>query len=326
MTVLGVFPATACNREQVCQAYQQVAHKLGLPRAVITDGAVELREPIKSLKTKGRGAISIRDLKHFLANRLKGILNKDREYQSFLGKLGPTRAFMQQTELSHLAPPALRQKARFMNLEPLLNWAGMAIWQLNHPDSQARKGTRKDRFEEKLGWLKEYESALGRWQQLQNVMSTALTLINQQGLVHGIVPQLRQELKPLKNDCTEDLIDRLLRFIRVYEAKLYEGERLPMSSEIIETTFAKFKALEQNHARSGFTQLLLAFPCILKKTKSLEIDRAFAKSKVKDTQAWLNKNIPFTHDGQLQEAYREYRRDRATTNKENRATALAVAV
>lgn len=323
MTMLGVFPSDLFKREDVRKVYQGLAHKVGVPRAVITDGAVELRKPISSLKTTGRAAISIRDLKHFLANRLEALLNKDERYRAFLREMGQTRSSMQQTELSHLAPPVMRQKSRFMNLEPVLQWASMALWQLDQPQSLSRQGTTADRIEAKLGWLRQYKNEVARWMTLQAIMSKALTFINEQGLKHGTVGELRRALKPLTTDETQGLIERILKFVRLYERKLYLDERLPMCSEIIESSFAKFKALEQNHARSGFTQLVLAFPCCLRATKAAEIVKAFAKTKVKDTHAWLKQHLPITHDARRQTAYREYRR--ASPDAKKRATSLAAA-
>jgi hypothetical protein len=37
----------------------------------LTDGPVELREPAEILKNKAQSPLVIRDLKHFLANRLE---------------------------------------------------------------------------------------------------------------------------------------------------------------------------------------------------------------------------------------------------------------
>jgi hypothetical protein len=324
MTMLGVYPSDTCKREDVRQVYKELAHRIGVPRAVITDGAVELRDPIKSLKTKGRTAISIRDLKHFLANRLEALLSKDEQYRAFLQEMGQTRSSMQQTELSHLAPPVMRQKSRFMNLEPVLQWASMARWQLDQPQSLSRQGTTADRVEAKLGWLRQYQDDVPRWMTLQAIMSTALTFINAQGLQHGTAHELRRALKPLTTDQTRGLVERILKFVRLYERKLDVDERLPMCSEIIESSFAKFKALEQSHARSGFTQLVLAFPCTLKATSASEIVKAFAKTKVKDTHAWLKQHLPITHDARRQAAYREYRR--ATPDAKKRATPLAAAI
>lgn len=185
MTMLEIYPAKNWNRENVLKIYLRVAKKFGYPKAVVTDGAVELREPVESLESEGEKPRSIRDMKHFLANRFEAIMEKDESYQAFTKEMGQTRSSMQQTELSHLAPPVMRQKSRFMNLAPILTWSNMAQWQLNHPESDGRKGMSEDRIADKLGWLEKYQDDVQRWNDLQAVISTTLTFINQNGLNHG---------------------------------------------------------------------------------------------------------------------------------------------
>lgn len=54
--VLGLFPPEKCKRESVGKVYRQIADKYGIPRAVISDGAVELGEPVNRLRAKGKAA------------------------------------------------------------------------------------------------------------------------------------------------------------------------------------------------------------------------------------------------------------------------------
>lgn len=324
MTTLEVHPAKNWNRENVLKIYQRVAKKYGLPEAVITDGAVELREPVERLEIEGEKPRSIRDMKHFLANRFEELMHQDERYQAFIEEMGQSRSSMQQTELSHLAPPVMRQKSRFMNLAPILAWSSMALWQLDHPASDGRKGLAEHRVADKLGWLKQYKGDVQRWNQIQAVISATLTFMNQNGLKHGAARELKRELQHLpQNQASCELIAQILEFVQQHERKLKPDERLPMSSEILESSFARFKTFEQFHARSGFTQVLLAFPCLLKRTTKSEIVRAFAKTKVKDTKAWMEERMPKTHDGRRQSAYREYHRAIKLAKTNYRATPLA---
>ena len=53
--VLTVMPGEAWKREDVEKVYRETAERYGLPRAVASDGAVELREPAESSgKTAGK--------------------------------------------------------------------------------------------------------------------------------------------------------------------------------------------------------------------------------------------------------------------------------
>ena len=48
------------------------------------------------------------------------------------------------------------------------------------------------------------------------------------------------------------MLASLLKFVRQSESKLAEGQRLPMSTEILEASFGLFKQLECQHSKGGF--------------------------------------------------------------------------
>ena len=173
MDVLAVQPAKKWNKTNVGKLYKRLAEKYGYPIAVVTDGAVELRYPAENLEKDGVKPRVIRDLKHFLANRFEHLLNADPHYQAFVKDLNQTRPSIQQTELGHLCPPKMKQKARFMNMQPLLKWAEMTLWQLRNPDSDGRKGVSEERLKTKLGWLRKYRQDVDRWTNFQEVVSAA---------------------------------------------------------------------------------------------------------------------------------------------------------
>ena len=51
----------------------------------------------------------------------------------------------------------------------------------------------------------------------------------------------------------------LIKFVREQASKAKPGERLPGSTEVLESCFGRFKTLERDQAKGGFTSLLLGF-------------------------------------------------------------------
>jgi hypothetical protein len=293
------------KREDVLQVYKTVAAKYGHPLSVVTDGAVELREPAERLKNKGKSPLVNRDLKHFLANRLEELLAKLPEWKEFMEELLKTRAKVQQTEMAHLSPPSLKQKARFMNLQPTLNWAMMVLWHLQHFASKARQGITVARMEDKFGWLRKFESWIHQWKECQDVISTALTFFNGNGVFRGSASAFRKMSGGVRYDSSRKLLEATIAFIRNIEKKLKVRQRLPISTEILESTFGLYKKIEQQHAKGGFTSLLPVFPTLLKPTTTEEVRKCFARVKTKDVTQWLKTNLPDTLAARRQRAYRE---------------------
>src|SRR5207249_8256428 len=90
----------------------------------------------------------IYDLKHKAACVLKQRLQQDRHWQAFQHQLGQTRNAVRQTELAFLAPPAPKDKARFMNLQPQLEWAAGVLDILREPPAQVLAWTSVERLQE----------------------------------------------------------------------------------------------------------------------------------------------------------------------------------
>jgi hypothetical protein len=308
--VLTVLPAKESKREHVGEAYRRLAARYGTPDNVNSDGAIELRESVSTLEKAGNTPRLFRDPKHFLANKLEALLKKDTDYEAFARRLGQSRAALQQTELAHFTPPPFKTKARFMNLEATIHWSGIVLWHLNHPDSETCQNVPRDRLEDKLGWLRDHASGVARWQAYQRVISTTLTFVNRRGLFRGVVAAYEREVTGLATcDGSRKLVGDMTGLLREYESQLTADERVPISTEILESCFALYKLLEQQHAKSGFTSLLLAFPTLLKPTTAIEVTASFAQVKVADIQRWTKQYLPQTVASRRQRMYQEAKRE-----------------
>ncbi len=306
MDVLEILPGTEWTRASVSRVYQATADRCGVPRGIVSDGAVELQEPIETLGKPGQHPLAIRDLKHYLANQLEHLLTKDPRYPEFLRHLGGARSTLQQTELAHFLPPSAKVKSRFMNLAPTLVWAARVIWHLEHPESRSREGVTERRMQEKLGWLGEFVASIRQWQECQEVISQALQFITRQGIFRGASARLEKILRPIAlSSASRWLADRTREFLRQHEQRLNGNERLPMSTEILESSFSLYKQLERQHSKGGFGGLLLAFPILLRATTPNEVVESFSRVKVADVQAWCQKHLPHTLASKCRLMYRE---------------------
>ncbi len=310
--LLLVEPGVSWNRENMARTYKTLADRIGAPLAVLVDGAVELRDGAEILRKERKDVIVLSDFKHYAANVLKKTVGNSEPFTRFMSQMGNTRSAIQQTELGHLTPPSPRPKARFMNLAATLTWAGMVLWQLSHPHSKARRVITTARMQDKLGWLTTYQEDIPRWRACQAVVSASITFVNKQGLFRGAADRLAAELTPLQTcDDSRAVCEQLITFVRQSEEKLAEGQRLPLSTEILESSFGLFKQLEKQHSKGGFTSLLAAFGALLKPATPESIRRDFARVSVKQLRAWVNTNLKTTLASKRQTAYAEFAKDNA---------------
>lgn len=306
--VLEVKPGSQWKTDDMEKEYEAMADHHGTPRAVLVDGAPELRDGAKCLANRRGDTIVLRDFKHYAANALKSLLGNDERFQDVGAKIGQTRSAIQQTELAHLTPPSPKQKARFMNLASKIRWLTMLVWLLRNPAAAARAGISDERMQEKLGWVLQYEDDIGVWQECQDVVSRSLTFINEQYLFQGATDGLRGVIgDSLKHDKSKELARRLIDFVHEAEQQLRPGERLPMSTEILESLFGVYKQLEGQHSKSGFTSLLACLPALLKPTTPAGVIDAFGRISAKDVKAWVEEHIGSTVTSRRNAAYAEHK-------------------
>jgi len=139
-------------------------------------------------------------------------------------------------------------------------------------------------------------------------MNLSVTFVNEQGLFRGAADQLAPLLTSLKLcEASRTVADRLREFLRDHELKLTDDQRLPMSTEILESCFGLFKPLERQHSKGGFTSLLAAFGALLKPATADSVREAFARVSVTHMRTWVRENLGTTVTSQRQTTYAEFK-------------------
>lgn len=313
MKVLAIVPGQSWKKEDVQREYQKLAERIGPPVYLLCDGAVELREPAGKLEKEGDKTIVLGDLKHMAANVLEKEIGRSERFKSFMSQVGLTRNRVQQTELSHFAPPPIKQKSRFMNLGSLLNWASMVLHHLDDPNSDSRKGVSDERMEEKFGWLREYADDVVQWSQCQGVIDRVLKVINRQGLDSQTADLVHASLEDHdanwqnSNTSATRIGQQLIDWIGQSASKLHEGERGWLSTEILESLFGRFKQLERQHSKGGFTRLIAALPTLCMRVSSEAVRNGFGRVSSPDVRKWIADTLGTTLTARRNAAYHEYR-------------------
>jgi hypothetical protein len=300
------------KREDVAEQYDLLIEQIGAPLAINSDEAVELQDPASALNNGEKTVLVQTDPKHKLANILKSVIGKDERFLEFQKRLGQTRSAIQQTELSHFTPPKQKTKARFMNLQNTIRWAAMVQWHLSYSCSKARAEIEPRRMREKLGWLSSFRKDIARWQRCLDVVAATLKFINKQGLSAGASRRLKRKLDKLVLCSTSrEVTERTLAFIKESEKKLKSLKqpdlRVPMSTEVLESVFGRYKQLERQHSHGGFTSLLASFATLLKPITPDEIKEAFDQVSTQTTKQWVKDQLGNTLQSKKNQAYAEYK-------------------
>jgi hypothetical protein len=307
-----VVPGRDWKKDDVGREYRKTAVQNGVPRDLVCDGATELRDPAQKLDKNGKKPHVIGDMKHRAANIFEKVVGKDERFVEFQKQVGLTRNRVQQTELSHFAPPPMKTKSRFMNLGPLLRWGNMVCGHLSHPSSKGRKGITDDRMNEKLGWVKAYSEDVASWNRCQELINVTLTFVNTEGIYRGVGQQLTSLLEETAShwekrcEASERVMKGLIEHVAESESCFQHGERSWGSSEVLESLYGQYKRLEGQHSKGGFTGLLAALPALTVDWTAARVRENLASVSVRDMKEWVKENLGQTPTSRRTEAYAEF--------------------
>jgi hypothetical protein len=305
MEPIELEPVTVSDKEVVYRQLEASATRCGVPRAIIDDHGGDVAGGVELFREAHPGTIEIYDITHKAACMLKARLERDEPWKAFAAKAGQTKCNIQQTELAFLVPPSQRSKARFMNLGTLIAWGAKTLAIVDNPGPEVLQYTTRERLEEKLGWLRQFREPLQSWSEMELTIDVTVDFVRTQGLYRGAAKDLRKRLSKLSvGQSARQLGEDLEKFVADQARQVRPGERLPACSEVIETCFGKFKSLEREQAKGGFTGLLLALAaCVAERTQEV-VHEALQRTRTEDVIAWIRTKLGATVGSKRRVAYR----------------------
>lgn len=123
VTLLGLELWEHPSVQKVFQCLEKISAQVGVPVQIMADGGSDLNKGIKLFCERHPKTQYFYDISHKLACLLEKYLKDDEDWNLFVNSVSTAKAQSQQTSLACLTPPALRTKARYMNLHTMIRWA-----------------------------------------------------------------------------------------------------------------------------------------------------------------------------------------------------------
>ena len=252
MEPIELEPVTVSDKEVVYRQLEANVVKTGVPRAIISDHGGDSAGGIELFRKEHPRTLDIYDITHKAACLLKAQLERDEQWNAFASQAGQTKCRIQQTEWAFLVPPSQRSKARaYMNLGELVAWGIKTLAILDSPGPDVLQHGTVERLEEKLGWLRQFRGGVGSLvADGTHKIDVAVDFVRTQGLYRGAGKDLRKRLAGVVSwsDCAQ-LGKDLATFVTAQARRLRRGERLPGSSEVLESSSASTRRWSASRAR-----------------------------------------------------------------------------
>ena len=288
LQLVGLALMEHSTQEAVAVELERAAVRTGAPRQIVSDQGTDLNGGVKQFQQQHPGTAHVHDLAHQAANVLKQRWQKDPRWGVFTQRLAQAGTKLRQTREAHLRPPALRPKARFMNVGPTLRFARRVLQFLDGAMPSAR-------VEEQYGWLREYREALAGWTSEQAVAEAAVQHVRTHGVGRESVTALEAAWSAVASTPgARDVAARLRTAVRNEGAQTSPGESLVGSTEVLESTFGTLKRLEGSYAGDGFTGLALALGAIVGERTEEEVREALEAVPKKEAEGWVKRLLGAT--------------------------------
>lgn len=303
--LIGLWPVRSSTGEVVDEQLESAIARTGLPRLIVSDDGRDLHRGLALFQARHAGQAPdwIYDIKHKTASLLKRELEHDPVWTAFAQRGNQMKRQVQQTELAFLNPPQQRGKARYMSVDSLVAWGVKALGWLDNPRPTGRD-LDEERIEAKLAWLRDYREPLQNWQQAMSVIGTVETLVREEGYHTGSVAQLAERLPTVEpGSLAERLSEQLTVFVGEQAALAHAGERLPGSSEVLESIIGKYKRLQGEGGQFGVTGMVLSVGAFVGRLTLESIHTALTSISRLALRAWEETHLEATIQSQRKQAF-----------------------
>ena len=246
----------------------------------VSDGGTNL---IKSLKMSEIPLI--KDCTHAIGNLLKKQYVSNEEFIAFSKQCGIFKRQVMLGKNALIMPPAQRVKGRFLNLQPLSEWAYKMLLLLAQENSELSKEQ-----QEKLKWLESYRTLILEINEQCKTMNKLFKILKNEGLNKETAEKSKAILEQSRATCF--FKDGVRQYLAVNLNILADDKPVICCSDIIESYFGKYKNQLAKTGSKLITDSCLAIANFNQNFEKEEIKKAMEEVKIVDLKNWRQENLP----------------------------------
>ena len=128
--------------------------------------------------------VVLHDISHAVANALKRQLATCPKWTQFMTEANTCNTKIRQTVCAFLMPPELKNKSRWMNLEPLVEWSNRVQTFPDNPCDGLKKAeitVSPETIQEMMDWLRKHEESIVQWSIMMEAAGMILKFVRLNG-------------------------------------------------------------------------------------------------------------------------------------------------
>jgi len=288
---IGLKICDVVNGESVKKDLEEVFKISGNPDAIIKDTDYTLNKGVRLYReSQEKPILLIEDISHVVAKSLKKEFQETKSYKEFSKLIKNGSARIRNTEIAFLTPPKLRNKARFQNVSQLGKWGEKMMEHFNIR-GRAKKGSILERLRKAFPAFSKLKSFILNFSKTTSVTSQVMKRLKNRGLEQSTYDDCKLMLKelPKSSQTAKSLRNWLDRHLKIQQQ--LGSYPLPISSDIIESLFGKFKHTIEKSPQSDMNHSVLIIPLLCGKVSKEKISDALNSVSQKELEEWKEKYI-----------------------------------
>jgi hypothetical protein len=258
--------------------------KWGDVKYFVADGGNGICKSIRLL-----GKVHVYDVTHKMAWLLKNMYSKDEVFIKYTKAMSLMRLKGVCSDISHLIPPKQRVDSRFMNLDIISDWGLKAL-------NCLKTSTIGSKIHESLSWVLEFKELIIELDIINTTISEIKAILKIKGLSKKTVNMATKIFnRKTLNARLQYFKENLLGYLKQTLLQLPGEKQLLCTSDIIESSFGKYKNYMSQNSMAGITDLSLCLAAFTNRLDEEEMKAGLERTKMSDLKIWSKENIGETN-------------------------------
>jgi hypothetical protein len=281
--LVALVPMEQSDQYLVNAELERATQRTAAPRLIVSDQGPDLVKGIEHFQQRHANTAAVGDIAHYGAKVLENRWERDPRWQELLQQFSRTNQQIRQTADAFLLSPALRNKARFMNVGSLLRFARRVLMLL-------QRELPNDRAKQRYEWLLEYEEDLAGWLEQYDMVEKTIKRVRLHGLNAGTLAELEKEWGAESERPGTKMVRGHMRvYVRKHVRQTKAGETLAGSSEVLESAFGKLKAKVGDSHKGELTGIAMSLGAILGKHEEGDVRQALEAVPEKKAEGMISR-------------------------------------
>jgi len=285
LTPLFIKSSNKWTADIIKKEIENIIEKYGDVKYIVADGGNAICKSIRLLEK-----VHVYDITHKIAWLLKQIYSEDQVFVEYTKAMTQMRYKGICSDVSHIIPPKQRSNSRFMNLDILSDWGLKAL-------NCLKSAGKNSKVFEKLIWIKDYKKIIIELDVINTIIAEIKTILKTKSLSKQTLKEVNKMFNKLcvKNERVSYFKENLMYYLKEILIKLPEEKQLLCTSDIIESSFGKYKNYMSQNSMAGITNLSLCLASFTNSLDAKELKKGLEKTKINDLKKWSEENIGETN-------------------------------